>query len=130
MNALKIVSRPATFRRANFAFNTTPRFLKLDDLKRDQIDALKNEPKLIVEEVEHDFGDGAAKKPAAGKTGTPKANALKVVAKKDGHQRAGFEFGTVPVFVSLDEHASKLRAIRDDGELTVEEVVHEFGAAA
>lgn len=135
MNALKIVSRPAAFRRAGFAFSTEPRFLKTKDLTREQIDLLKNEPKLIVEEVEHDFGadeavTAAAAPTDAAKPKVPAPNALKVVAKKDGHKRAGFEFGTAPVYVPLDEHASKLRAIRDDEELTVEEVAHDFGSAA
>jgi hypothetical protein len=129
MNALKIVSRPATFRRAGYAFSTTPTYLKLKDLDADTIKRLKSEQMLIVEEVDHDFGDAAeAKKPAA-KPDAPAANALKVTAKKDGYNRAGFKFGVEPIIVPLSEHPAKIKAIRDDAELTVEEVVHDFGDA-
>lgn len=128
MNALKIVSRPATFRRAGYAFSTTPTYLKLKDLAADTIKRLKSEQMLIVEEVDHDFGDTAETKEPAAKSDTPKPNALRVIAKKDGHERAKIIFGLAPVYVPLTEHPAKIKAIREDGELTVEEVVHDFDA--
>jgi hypothetical protein len=141
MNALKITARPETFRRAGYVFTRTPRFIRLTDLSKAQGEALEAEGKpngqLIVEPVQHDFEDDAqqqqqqatdAKTPAA-KSDGPKPTALRVVAKKDGYNRAGFKFGVEPVIVPLTEHPAKIKAIREDGELTVEEVVHDFGDA-
>jgi len=149
MNAFKITSRPESFRRAGFVFTRTPRFIKFTDLSKSQGEALEAEGKpngqLIVEAVQHDFEDDAqqqqqqqqqapatlAKAPAesaAAKSDGPKPNALRVVAKKDGHERSKIIFGVEPVYVRLSEHPAKIKAIRDDAELTVEEVVHDFGA--
>ena len=49
---LRVVSRPEAFRRAGFAFTSSPTVLKLADLTEKQIAMLTNEPKLVVVEVD------------------------------------------------------------------------------
>ncbi len=50
--ALRVSSRPASFRRAGFEFSRTPRDLVLEELSEAQIRQLNNEPLLSVHEVE------------------------------------------------------------------------------
>ena len=49
---LQIVSRPETFFRAGIQFTQEPRVVPLSDLSPDQVEALFNEPKLVVNEVD------------------------------------------------------------------------------
>ncbi|MGQ3072570.1 MAG: HI1506-related protein [Ferrovibrionaceae bacterium] len=60
--ALKIVSRPDSFRRAGHEFTSEPKTILLTDLTADQVQALRDEPKLVV--VDIDIEDP---KPAKGK---------------------------------------------------------------
>jgi Mu-like prophage FluMu N-terminal domain len=54
---LNVTSRPATFRRAGFGFTQATTQLREDQLTEDQINALKNEPNLVVSEAEIDVED-------------------------------------------------------------------------
>lgn len=49
---LRVVSRPENFRRAGYAFSSSPTTIKLADLTEKQIAMLTNEPKLVVVEVD------------------------------------------------------------------------------
>ena len=57
---LRVVSRPESFRRAGFAFTSSPTTIKLADLTQTQIELLCNEPKLVVVEVDVPVADVAA----------------------------------------------------------------------
>ncbi len=61
---LQIISKRDGFRRAGHAFSSTPTLLDPADLKKEQIEALKAEPMLVVVEV-----DVKEEKPAGKKTG-------------------------------------------------------------
>ncbi len=60
--ALKIVSRPESFRRAGYAFTGAATTIPLADLTDDQVAALRAEPQLVVVDTETDDP-----KPAKGK---------------------------------------------------------------
>lgn len=49
---LRVVARREGFRRAGFAFGAEPTDIPLDQLKKEQIAALKDEPQLLVTETE------------------------------------------------------------------------------
>lgn len=50
--ALEIVCKSGVFRRAGREFSTTPTTVPLEALSKEQIQALKDEPRLIVREVD------------------------------------------------------------------------------
>jgi len=52
IKALKVISRRDSFRRAGFEFTGEAKTLPLDELTDDQVEALKTEPLLVVNEVE------------------------------------------------------------------------------
>ncbi|MGC4076865.1 MAG: HI1506-related protein [Rubrivivax sp.] len=52
IKALRVVSRKEGFRRAGRAFGAEPVEIPLSDLKKPEIEALKDEPMLVVTEVE------------------------------------------------------------------------------
>lgn len=54
--ALRIHAKPKRgFRRAGFEFSfDTPRILLVEDLSKQQIEALQNEPNLVVEKITTD----------------------------------------------------------------------------
>lgn len=49
---LQVIARADSFRRAGFEFTAEPKFLDPKDLTEDQIKALKEEPRLVVVEVD------------------------------------------------------------------------------
>lgn len=49
---LQIRAKGERFRRAGLTFGREPAVLKLSDVSKDQVAALKAEPQLVVEEVE------------------------------------------------------------------------------
>lgn len=57
---IKVVSRPASFWRAGIQFTDQPRVIALSDLTAEQYEAITNEPKLVVTEVDL-AAEGAAK---------------------------------------------------------------------
>lgn len=57
---LQVVARTEGFRRAGFVFGAEPKILIVDELKEEQIAALKTEPNLIVVEYTGDKPGGAA----------------------------------------------------------------------
>lgn len=54
VKALEITSKDDGFRRAGRAFSRTPSNVPLADLTEEQVEQLKNEPMLIVREIELD----------------------------------------------------------------------------
>ncbi|MBK1614993.1 hypothetical protein CKO44_16105 [Rubrivivax gelatinosus] len=52
IKGLRIVSRKEGFRRAGRAFGAEPVEIPLSDLKKAEIEALKDEPMLVVTETE------------------------------------------------------------------------------
>lgn len=52
VKALRIVSKPESFRRAGLAFTRTPSYHRLKDLTKEQIERLKAETMLDVTEVD------------------------------------------------------------------------------
>lgn len=52
--ALSVVSKHDGFRRTNRAWRTSPTVVKLSELSVDEIKAIKEEPMLIVTEIEVD----------------------------------------------------------------------------
>lgn len=54
-NALKIKAARNGYRRAGFKFsNTEAKVLMMADLNKEQIEALKGDPGLLVSEIDHD----------------------------------------------------------------------------
>ena len=49
---LKVVARRDTFRRAGHVFGSEPKTLALSDLTEDQVDAIKGDSQLVVQEVD------------------------------------------------------------------------------
>ncbi len=49
---LQIVSRPPTFMRCGRAFSAEARVIPLSELTDDEVTRLKNEPQLVVSEVD------------------------------------------------------------------------------
>ena len=49
---LRVTARSASFRRAGIQFGSTPVDVPVKDLKREQIEAIKSDPMLIVVETE------------------------------------------------------------------------------
>lgn len=49
---LKVTARADHFRRAGFAFTGEARVIPLSDLTEEQVEQLKNEPLLVVQEVD------------------------------------------------------------------------------
>ena len=49
---LKVIARPEAFRRAGYAFTREPLTIPLSDLTEEQVDLLKGEPALVVQEVD------------------------------------------------------------------------------
>lgn len=50
--AIKVISRPAQFRRAGLVFTSEPRTIPLADLTEEQLEALRAETNLVVVDVE------------------------------------------------------------------------------
>lgn len=77
---LQIVAKTDSFRRAGYEFGSTATLIDPDKLSKEQIAALKSEPKLVVTEVEvkdkdENKGNAAAEAKAtapAGNTGDGK----------------------------------------------------------
>ena len=49
---LKVIARPQTFRRAGYAFTREPVTIALSELTPEQVELLKAEPSLVVQEVD------------------------------------------------------------------------------
>lgn len=49
---IRVRTTSGTFRRAGFLFTDKPTDIPLADLKKAQVDALKGEPMLVVQEIE------------------------------------------------------------------------------
>lgn len=49
---LKVIARAAHFRRAGFAFTGEPTVIPLSELTEEQVEQLKAEPLLVVQEVD------------------------------------------------------------------------------
>lgn len=84
MKVYKIQTRTGTFRRAGYRFERKVTGISEDDLTEEQIFALENEPRLIVNVSEVE--DEAAKKAAAAKKTAEEAAKQKAAedeAKKD-----------------------------------------------
>ena len=64
-NAIEVICRSGAFRRAGREFSTTPTTVLLEELTKEQIQALKDEPRLIVREV--DVKPEGGKQSAGGK---------------------------------------------------------------
>lgn len=56
---LQITSRPKNFRRAGFAFSHDTTTLRVDQLEKNQIAALKAEPNLVVIEAQVEIAEEA-----------------------------------------------------------------------
>lgn len=50
--ALRVVARRDSFRRAGYAFSAEPRTIPLAELTKEQINMLRNDPLLVVMDVE------------------------------------------------------------------------------
>lgn len=49
---IQVIARPATFRRAGYAFSAEPTVIPLSDLTDDQLELLRNEPQLVCQDVD------------------------------------------------------------------------------
>ncbi|WP_304308072.1 hypothetical protein [Pseudacidovorax intermedius] len=63
VKVLRVVARAPSFRRCGFAFGAEARRIPLDDLSKEQVEALKSEPLLVAteEEIEVPAADAADK---------------------------------------------------------------------
>lgn len=49
---LKVVARPASFRRGGFTFTADARTIPLDQLTEEQVESIKGDSNLVVQEVD------------------------------------------------------------------------------
>ena len=59
---LKVTSRPATFRRAGFAFSGEARVIPLSDLTDEQVELIESDPMLVSQRVDIEVAPPEAKK--------------------------------------------------------------------
>lgn len=74
---LRVTAKKAGFRRAGRAWNVEPTDVLLADLTDDQIEALKGETALVVEEIDIEVEESADSKPAAPANSKPATPAKK-----------------------------------------------------
>lgn len=56
VHVLRVTARRESFRRAGYQFGASPVDVPVKDLKREQIEAIKSDPMLVVVETEAEVG--------------------------------------------------------------------------